>query len=159
MCCAKRMTFFPLGIAHYLIGGLLVGLGTGLIYLFTGYISGASGCLSSFHSFWSKLPFFQKQVFRQGRVWKSVLVLGLISGALIYSIVFNDFFSTSVQWWRLFLGGLLVGFGTRMSKGCTSGHGICGLSSFSLPSLIAVLTFMFVAIITAFVVSSFGVLP
>jgi uncharacterized membrane protein YedE/YeeE len=57
--------------------------------------------------------------------------------------------STQVTPLRLGLGGVLVGFGARLSNGCTSGHGICGLSSLSRPSLVAVLVFMAVAIVTA----------
>jgi uncharacterized protein len=56
---------------------------------------------------------------------------------------------TAVPVWQLLLGGVLVGFGSRLSNGCTSGHGICGLGSLQLPSLVAVLTFMGTAFITA----------
>lgn len=66
---------------------------------------------------------------------------------------------TSVQWWRLALGGFLVGFGTRLSKGCTSGHGISGLASLSATSLYAVMTFLAVGIITAILVQALGVIP
>ena len=52
-------------------------------------------------------------------------------------------------WWMMFGGGVLVGFGARLSRGCTSGHGICGLASLQLPSLLAVLTFLATAILTA----------
>lgn len=51
--------------------------------------------------------------------------------------------------WQLFVGGLLVGYGARLSQGCTSGHGICGLASLSMPSLVAVGTFMGTAFLTA----------
>lgn len=64
-----------------------------------------------------------------------------------------------MQLWRLALGGLLVGFGTRLSGGCTSGHGISGLGSLSLTSLSAVIVFMGIAIVTANVVQIIGVLP
>jgi len=64
-----------------------------------------------------------------------------------------------VQLWRLALGGLLVGFGTRLSEGCTSGHGISGLASLSTTSLSAVVVFMGVAIVTANIVQLMGVLP
>ncbi|MBO3803033.1 MAG: YeeE/YedE family protein, partial [Candidatus Brockarchaeota archaeon] len=61
--------------------------------------------------------------------------------------------------WRLALGGLLVGFGTRLSQGCTSGHGISGLASLSTTSLCAVIVFMGVAIVTANLVQILGVSP
>ena len=66
---------------------------------------------------------------------------------------------SSVQWWRLALGGFLVGFGTRLSKGCTSGHGISGLGSLSTTSLYAVITFLVVGILTALIVQALGVIP
>ena len=71
----------------------------------------------------------------------------------------EGFFTTSVEWWRLAIGGILVGFGTRLSKGCTSGHGISGLASLSSTSLVAVITFISVGILTALVVQRLGVLP
>lgn len=153
------MGLFPLGVQNYLLGGLLVGLGVSFIYIFTGYIAGASGFLSAAHSWWSSKPFFKQSNFVKGRSWKFVLVLGLVCGAALFSFIDQSSFKTDVQWWRLAIGGLLVGFGTRTAKGCTSGHGICGLSSFSAPSLVAVITFLVVAILTAFVISGAGVLP
>ena len=57
--------------------------------------------------------------------------------------------TTTLPWWRLFAGGLLVGYGARRSNGCTSGHGICGLASFQLPSLTAVLIFVATGMVTA----------
>ena len=65
--------------------------------------------------------------------------------------------ATTVPWWRLLAGGLLVGYGARMSNGCTSGHGICGLASLQLPSLLAVLIFLATAMATAQL--AFKVLP
>ena len=58
--------------------------------------------------------------------------------------------------WQLGVGGVLVGFGARLGNGCTSGHGICGLSSLQLPSLVAVLTFMATGFVTANVVLFLG---
>jgi hypothetical protein len=80
-----------------------------------------------------------------------VVAIGLVLGSFIWLVTFGSFVlqTTQVPEYRLLLGGLLVGFGARLSNGCTSGHGICGLSSMSLPSLWAVLTFMATAIITA----------
>jgi uncharacterized membrane protein YedE/YeeE len=57
--------------------------------------------------------------------------------------------AVSIPAWQLFVGGLLVGYGARLSQGCTSGHGICGLASLSRPSLVAVLTFIGTAFVTA----------
>ena len=76
----------------------------------------------------------------------------MVLGAWLFAWGHQAFFVTAVGWWRLALGGLLVGFGTRLSSGCTSGHGICGLARFSGRSLVAVVTFMLVAMATVFVV-------
>jgi uncharacterized membrane protein YedE/YeeE len=66
---------------------------------------------------------------------------------------------THVQWPRLLAGGFLAGLGARMSGGCTSGHGICGLASFQLSSLLAVVTFVITAIVVAHVMVTIGVAP
>jgi uncharacterized membrane protein YedE/YeeE len=85
----------------------------------------------------------------------------VVLGALIYTITLSPegFFTTSIQWWRLLIGGFLVGFGTRLSQGCTSGHGISGLASLSSTSLYAVITFLGVGILTALFVQLLGVFP
>ena len=85
----------------------------------------------------------------------------MILGAFIYAITLSPdgFFTTSLQWWRLLLGGFLVGFGTRLSQGCTSGHGISGLASLSNASLYAVITFIAVGILTALAFETLGVVP
>src|SRR3989344_4241217 len=154
------LTLFPLGIWHYLVGGLIVGLGVAVIFLSTGIIAGASGVFTSTWSYLSGRKYFHQPEFVSGRVWRLIFSAGLIVGALLFTLLISKSqFVTQVQWWRLALGGLLIVFGTRLSRGCTSGHGICGLASFSLPSLLAVLTFMAVAIITAAVVSALGVFP
>ena len=95
------------------------------------------------------------------RTWRVVFAAGLIGGALAFTLVFRggEPFVTSVQPWRLVLGGFLVGLGTRLSRGCTSGHGICGLASWSRASLGAVLTFMAVGIAVALCVQRAGIAP
>jgi uncharacterized protein len=154
-------SLFPLGITPYIIGGIFIGLGVSLIFIFTGIRAGASSFFSSTLSYFSKKEYFQRKLYTNARVWRIVFTLGLILGAFIFTFTFNggQFFTTNVQWWRLALGGFLVGFGTRFSRGCTSGHGICGLASLSLSSFLAVITFLVVAIFTAFIVSGLGVIP
>jgi uncharacterized protein len=80
-----------------------------------------------------------------------VYAAGLIVGALVWWLGFNDGvpLGTQVPAWQLLLGGFFVGYGARLSNGCTSGHGICGLGSLQRPSLGAVLTFMATAFLTA----------
>lgn len=146
-------------MTHYLLGGGLIGLGIGLVYLLTGRIAGISSFFSAVQSWWSRLPVFHQAYLLDDRAWKSVLVAGLIIGAGLFTIVFSGAFVTDVQWWRLLVGGLLVGYGTRTARGCTSGHGICGISSLAPPSVAATLIFMGVAIVVAHIVQSLGVSP
>ena len=154
---------FPNGISRYAIGGLLVGLGTVLIYLGTGITAGASTFLESTLSYVSERSRFRRYV--PSRDWRVVFTLGIVGGAAVYALVYQgdpwsiagSGWTTEVSPWRLFLGGILVGIGTRVGKGCTSGHGICGVGSVSRTSLVGVATFLVVAIVTANVVSALGV--
>jgi hypothetical protein len=137
---------------------VLVGLGTAVIYYGTGIPAGASTFLESTLSYVSDRSRFQQ--FRGSRDWRVVFTLGIVLGAAIYAVLFQGGpWTTGVQPWRLFLGGTLVGVGTRVGKGCTSGHGICGVGSASRTSLVGVATFMIVAIGTANIVAALGVTP
>jgi uncharacterized protein len=152
---------FPHGAWHYLIGGLLIGCGVAGIFVFTGAVSGMSSVFSSTWSFVSSRPFFQQQAFVTTREWRLILAAGLVLGAALWRMVFgsDDPIVTHVSWSRLLGGGFLVGLGARMSGGCTSGHGICGLASFQARSALAVLTFVATAILVARVVMALGVTP
>lgn len=149
---------FPRGIARYLLGGLFIGAGVSFIYLLTGRLPGASTFLESTLSYISSVPRFQR--YRSSRDWRVVLVLGIVLGAAIYTLlVAREPFVTAVQPWRLLVGGVLIGAGTRLGKGCTSGHGICGIGSGSGTSVTNVAVFMTTAVGTALFVSSLGVAP
>ena len=171
---------FPNGISRYAVGGILVGFATALIYLGTGIPAGASTFLESTLSYVSDQSRFQQYV--SSRDWRVVFTLGIVGGAAIYALTFQSGLLTSglyatgttgqlrdvggvtvwltdVQPWRLFVGGVLVGIGTRIGKGCTSGHGICGVGSVSRTSLVGVVTFLLVAIVTANLVAAMGVSP
>ena len=158
-------SLFPNGISRYAVGGILVGLATVFIYVGTGITAGASTFLESTLSYVSGRSRFQQ--YRPSRDWRVVFTVGIIGGAAIYAIIYQgqawslagSGWTTEVQPWRLFVGGILVGIGTRIGKGCTSGHGICGVGSVSRTSLVGVMTFLVVAIITANVVAAFGVVP
>lgn len=152
---------FPLGIEPYLIGGLIVGIGVSLIYLITGLHATQSSFFTTTLSWFSKRKHFQKESNIKERSWRVTLAIGLIIGALLHTLTLSPvgFWMTSVQLWRLALGGLLVGFGTRFSGGCTSGHGISGLASLSKTSLYAVVVFIGVAVVTANLVQMLGVAP
>lgn len=153
-------SLFPRGIAHYVIGGLLIGLGTVIVYVGTGIHAGASTFLESTLSYVSRASRFRQPRFVASRDWRVVFTLGIVAGAFTYSALAGEFYwLTEVSPWRLFLGGLLVGAGTRLGKGCTSGHGICGVGSGSKTSIVNVIIFMSVAIVVAQLVFALGVRP
>lgn len=149
---------FPEGITRYAVGGLFVGLGAAVIYFGTGIIAGASTFLESTLSYVSDQSRFQR--YRYDRDWRIVFTVGIIIGAAIYGVFWQgELWTTDVQPARLLLGGLLVGIGTRIGKGCTSGHGVCGVGSASKTSIVGVMTFLIVAIGTAQLVMELGVNP
>lgn len=145
------MTLLPFGWSQYLIGGLAIGTGVALLYVFTGLVGGMSSVYSTTWSFVVDSPFFRQSKFLTSRRWRLTYALGLMVGAFVWVTVFNhgQRVAVTVPHWQLFVGGLIGGYGARLSGGCTSGHGICGLASLKLPSLAAVLTFMATAFLTA----------
>lgn len=151
---------FPNGIVHYAVGGLLIGLGIVAIYLTVGTIVGASTFLESSLSYVSRLPRFRRQSYLDSREWRIVFTVGIIAGAGAYTLATGTGpWTTEVAPWRLLLGGVLVGIGTRIGKGCTSGHGVCGVASLSPTSLVNVVLFVGVAIAVAHLVEFAGVVP
>ena len=144
-------SLFPLGWQHYLLGGLFIGAGVALLFVLTGLVGGMSTVFSSTWSFVVRRPFFQQARFTDSRGWRLVYAVGLVLGALVWWLGFagGAAQTTSVPVWQLLVGGFLVGYGARLGNGCTSGHGICGLGSLQWPSLLAVLTFMGTAFLTA----------
>ncbi len=151
---------FPRGIAQYLAGGVLVGLGAAVIYFGTGIIAGASTFLESTLSYVSDVDRFNRRKYVRSRDWRVVFAVGIVAGAAVYTLVSGSgAWTTDVQWWRLLGGGVLVGIGTRVGKGCTSGHGVCGVGSLSDASLVNVVTFLGVATGTAQLVQAVGVSP
>ena len=145
------ITLFPHGWQHYLLGGLTIGTGVALLYLFNGWVGGMSSVFSSSWSFVLRRRFFQQARFVNTRQWRLVYALGVVLGALVwrFTLAEGQAQSTSVPVWQLLAGGFLVGYGARLGNGCTSGHGICGLGALQWPSLGAVLTFMATAFLTA----------
>jgi len=149
---------FPNGISRYAVGGLLVGLGAAVIYVGTGISAGASTFLESTLSYVSGQSRFQQYV--ASRDWRLVFTLGIVLGAAVYAVVYQGgAWTTDVAWWRLLIGGVFVGVGTRVGKGCTSGHGVCGVGSASKTSILGVIAFLLTAIVTAQIVAALGVTP
>lgn len=121
------------------IGGALIGLSAVILMLFNGRIAGISGVLSG--------AAFSA---RGDRPWRLSFVVGLIAAPLLYIVIMGDtpVFDLQAGWPVIVIGGLLVGFGTRLGSGCTSGHGVCGLSRLSPRSFLAVGMFMSVGMVT-----------
>ncbi|MFB6070307.1 MAG: YeeE/YedE family protein [Halanaeroarchaeum sp.] len=149
---------FPRGLDQYVLGGLLIGIGISSIYLLTAIVPGSSTFLESTLSYVSGASRFQQYV--SSRWWRNLFTAGIVSGGVVYAVVVaGGPWTTEVQWYRLLVGGFLVGIGTRIGKGCTTGHGICGVASRSPTSIANVVTFMGTAILTATVVAATGVTP
>lgn len=123
-----------------LVGGLILGVATVILLLGIGRIAGISGITSSLLK--------PKRV----EIWQVLFIAGLVLSPLLYS-VFRPLpdieVTTSLP--LLIAAGLLVGFGTRLGSGCTSGHGICGNARLSPRSMVATATFMAFGIITVFI--------
>ena len=124
-----------------LTGGLLIGLAVALFFILNGRMIGISRIASNF------------LVSKNNRIENFLFLVGLILGPLIYNLILGKEINISISssLILLIIGGTLVGFGTRLSDGCTSGHGISGISRFSLRSIIATITFMIVGILTVLI--------
>ena len=126
-----------------LLGGALIGLSAVLLMASYGRITGASGIFAGLLTLNFDTEFS----------WRLIFIIGMLIGAAWSGLFFFDTSSISFSGGPLttLAGGLIVGVGTVLGSGCTSGHGICGLSRFSIRSLAATCTFMAVAIFTVFV--------
>ena len=132
------VNFTPLSA---LTGGLLIGLSVALFFILNGRMIGISGIASNLLTSNDK------------KIENFLFLIGLIIGPLIYNLFSDKEINISISnsLILLIIAGVMVGFGTRLGNGCTSGHGISGISRFSLRSIIATLTFMIVGIITVFI--------
>ena len=141
-----------MGWAHYLAGGMGVGLGVGLLFVLTGRIGGMSAVFTTSWSWFSRRAYFQQQSYVRGRVWRVVFALGMVCGAALWCWALGPAGGvvTGLPTWQLLVGGVLVGYGARRSGGCTAGHGICGLALFSVRSLAAVTAFLGAGIAVTF---------
>ena len=146
-------SLFPLGLLHYAFGGVLIGLGVSLLYVATGLVGGTSSFFSSTLSWFSRAPGLREERYVASRSWRLVYAAGFVLGAFAFAVLAPGAVAiTQVPAWQLVLGGFLAGFGARLANGCTAGHGICGIASMQVPSLLAVLTFIATAIGTAHLV-------
>lgn len=122
-------------------GGLLIGIGAIFLYATLGRIAGVSSILFD-------------GLFRQGanRYWQLMFLAGLVGGGWLAVLGGYEpvaYLNADISPLLLAMGGLATGFGTRIGKGCTSGHGVCGLGRLSPRSLIAVIVFMLLGFVTA----------
>lgn len=132
---------------HGLAGGVLIGLAAALMLLGAGRIAGVSGILAR-----------GARIAPGGMAMTSAwgFLAGLPLGAALIALTTGWKPADFAAWPVLVLAGLLVGFGTRMGSGCTSGHGVCGVSRFSQRSIVATFSFIAAGIVTVFVQSRIG---
>jgi uncharacterized protein len=134
---------FTLGSS--LLGGILLGIAAGVLFLNSGRILGITGILEGLLTPTS-----------EDSPWRLTFLLGLLASPLVAKLILPANLlhvpRIDASWVVVIVAGLLVGFGTRWGAGCTSGHGICGLSRLSVRSLVATLSFMCTGFITVFVI-------
>jgi len=132
-----------------LIGGLIIGLSVVLYFYATGRLAGISGIFENAITQTSQ------------RVSNTLFLIGLVVGPLIiYNIVLPNnpiAFEITHSYLLIIPGGFLVGFGTRLGGGCTSGHGICGIGRLSVNSMVATATFVAIGVLTVFTLQQFGI--
>jgi len=126
-------------------GGILIGLSTVMLIVFRGRIAGISGILGGLFQF--------SNTSQDHYGWRIAFVLGILVSSLVYSL-FTAMPASQIDtgYPMLILAGLLVGFGTRMGSGCTSGHAVCGIGRASPRSMVATASFMVSGFVTAYVV-------
>ncbi len=123
------------------LGGSLIGLAAALLMYFNGRIAGISGMMAGAFDFKNS-----------ENHWRLFFLVGLIATAIIFNVFApHEPASYSRSTLLLIVSGILVGFGTRMGNGCTSGHAVCGMARLSIRSIVATLIFMGVAILTVFI--------
>ena len=130
-------------IVPALVGGLMIGTAATLLLLNSGRIAGISGILNGLLDR------------REDSRWRLTFMLGLLGGAAAFYYLSGaapDSAPGEILWLPMLAGGFLVGFGTRLGGGCTSGHGVCGLGRLSLRSLVSTLVYVFTGMLIVFLV-------
>jgi len=125
-----------------LLGGAFIGIASATLFLVNGRIAGICGMAFS----------LMATTFARN-TWRILFLLGLVGGTFFYHWLSGAPAAPApdTQWWLLAVAGLLVGYGTSLGNGCTSGHGIAGLARLSPRSLVATLSFMAAAIVTVYI--------
>lgn len=132
-----------------LFGGALIGVSVSLMLLWNGRVTGISGIINGVLSY-TKGEY----------AWRVLFILGLIVGGLVLRVLRPDVFSGAIltETWTVVVAGLLVGFGTILGSGCTSGHGVCGISRMSPRSLVATIVFIGAGVFAVALFRKFGVM-
>ena len=130
-----------------LTGGIIIGLSVVLFFYTTGRLAGISGI------------FANALINKEKRSSNLLFLLGLVVGPFgyFYFIKASVNFEITNSYILIIIAGFLVGLGTRMSGGCTSGHGICGISRFSIRSIIATISFIITGVVSVFILQQFGI--
>lgn len=139
------MIFNITEIIQALVGGVLIGLSVTVMLLFKGRVTGISGITYNFITF-----------AKGDWIWRGVFLAGLIVGGVFLKLLMPSSLENSLDYstGRLALAGFLVGFGTLLGNGCTSGHGVCGISRFSLRSMTATVTFMMFGVLIVYLMGA-----
>ena len=134
-----------------LLGGMLIGLSVSLMLLWNGRVTGISGIVYG----------ATVKSVKKDQAWRWYFIVGLILGGLMLQFIYPDAFGEGLRTeiWTVVVAGALVGFGTVLGNGCTSGHGVCGISRLSLRSLVATAVFIFAGVLAVFLFRQLGVLP
>jgi len=127
-----------------LAGGLLIGLSASILILFNGRIAGISGILAA-----------ALDNTQQENGWRWAFLIGLLGAGLVYMLIGLPAVSMPENPWQTALAGVLVGFGTRLGSGCTSGHGVCGMARRSPRSVLATLIFIGMGMLTVYALKIF----
>ena len=124
-------------------GGGLIGLAAGMMIIANGRIAGISGVLGGL--FFNRVP--------GESLWRLLFLAGMVAGAAVMTATWSSLPPAELQtgWLGMAAAGLIVGYGTRMGSGCTSGHGVCGIARLSPRSILATMTFMAFGVVSVYV--------
>jgi uncharacterized protein len=151
----ELQALFPNGWQSYLVGGVFLGCAVTLLFALTGLVGGMSSVFSSTWSYFSERSYFQQARYLESRHWRLIYALGVVFGGAAFIAIGGKAVATQIPIWQIALGAFIAGFGARLSNGCTSGHGICGMASLKLPSFLAVLIFLSTAMMSAHLFTKF----
>jgi len=134
-------------VIHALVGGVIIGIAVSVMLYFNGRVTGIAGIIGS-----ALRP--EKTQF----AWRLAFLGGLVVGGMVIKLFYPVALESTLQISTLSSigAGFLVGFGTLLGNGCTSGHGVCGISRMSIRSIISTVTFITFGILTVFIMKKIG---